>query len=316
MWRRSNGIAKPPSRITEWPNAHLGDCYYSGQGVAKDETEAVKWYRKAAEQNLALAQCNLGFCYLNGHGVSKDKSEAVEWYRKAAEQNHANAQFNLGNSYYNGQGVAKDEVEAVKWYRKAAEQNYALAECAMGNCYYNGQGVAKDETEAAMWYRSAAKSGEVSAFNPLARILATSGSSEIRDASNAVVFAKRAVVVTERKSPAELDTLAAAYAEAGQFDEAVSTEREAIALLQAETEKEEYRTRLELFEVHLPLSGQGVDNYSEPLLRLEPIDAALQRREGFAVRRCPRRVAEVDGDRDAVGEARSLDSVVGRQPLV
>ena len=60
---------------------------HNGQGVAKDEVEAVKWYRKAAEQNDADAQNNLGVCYANGQGVAKDEVEAVKWYRKAAEQN-------------------------------------------------------------------------------------------------------------------------------------------------------------------------------------------------------------------------------------
>ena len=67
--------------------------------------------------------------------MAKDEAEAVKWYRKAAEQNDAEAQYNLGVCYANGQGVAKDEVEAVKWYRKAAEQNYAAAQYNLGVCY-------------------------------------------------------------------------------------------------------------------------------------------------------------------------------------
>ena len=59
----------------------------------------------------------------------------MKWYRKAAEQNDAMAQYNLGCCYANGQGVAKDEVEAVKWYRKAAEQNNAMAQYNLGICY-------------------------------------------------------------------------------------------------------------------------------------------------------------------------------------
>ena len=103
-----------------------------GVSMAKDESEAIKWYRKAAEQNNAEAQYNLGNCYDNGQGVTKDDVEAVKWYRKAAEQNYAEAQYNLGFCYANGQGVAKDEAEAVKWYRKAAEQNYAAAQNNLG----------------------------------------------------------------------------------------------------------------------------------------------------------------------------------------
>jgi TPR repeat protein len=34
----------------------LGNCYYKGDGVATNYVEAVKWYRKAAEQNYGKAQ--------------------------------------------------------------------------------------------------------------------------------------------------------------------------------------------------------------------------------------------------------------------
>ena len=58
----------------------------------------------------------------SGMGCPKDYAEAVKWYRKAAEQGDAEAQFNLGLMYADGEGVPKDYAEAVKWYRKAAEQ--------------------------------------------------------------------------------------------------------------------------------------------------------------------------------------------------
>jgi TPR repeat protein len=98
----------------------LGVCYDSGEGVAKDEMEAVKWWRKAAEQGDAMAQFDLGVCYDSGEGVAKDKIEAVKWWRKAAEQGYAPAQFNLGNSYAQGEGVVKDTVEAYKWFNLAS----------------------------------------------------------------------------------------------------------------------------------------------------------------------------------------------------
>lgn len=85
-------------------------------------SEAVKWYRKSAEQGNAGAQCNLGYCYANGTGVSQDHVEAVKWYRISAEQGCAVAQFNLGECYEYGNGVLKDIPEAIKWYTKAAEQ--------------------------------------------------------------------------------------------------------------------------------------------------------------------------------------------------
>ena len=50
-----------------------------------DLQEAVKWYRKAAEQGYSAAQFNLGVCYDNGDGVDKNPSKAKYWYRKAAD---------------------------------------------------------------------------------------------------------------------------------------------------------------------------------------------------------------------------------------
>ena len=124
-----------------------------GRSLQKEEQhiEAVKWYRKAAEQGYASAKSALGWMYANGRGVAKNEEEAVKWYRKAAEQGHANAQNNLGWMYDSGQGVAKNEEEAVKWYRKAAEQGYARAKNNLGWMYQNGHGVAKNEEEAVKW---------------------------------------------------------------------------------------------------------------------------------------------------------------------
>ena len=58
-----------------------------GEGVnfPQNESEAIEWFRKSAEQGYAPAQCNLGVMYANGRGVAKDVSAAVEWYRKSAE---------------------------------------------------------------------------------------------------------------------------------------------------------------------------------------------------------------------------------------
>ena len=57
----------------------------------------------------------------------RDDEEAMKWYRKAAEQGNAEAQYRLGRFYERGWGVVKDEAEAMKWYRKAAEQGYQYA---------------------------------------------------------------------------------------------------------------------------------------------------------------------------------------------
>ena len=93
----------------------------------QSDATAVKWYRKAAEQGYANAQCSLGVMYANGQGVGQSDAMAVKWYRKAAEQGHAQAQFNLGVMYANGHGVPQDFPEALRWFRKAHAQGFENA---------------------------------------------------------------------------------------------------------------------------------------------------------------------------------------------
>ncbi len=145
----------------------LGACYYNGQGVTKDYSQAAAWFRKAAEQGYAQAQYWLGSCYYNGYGVTQDYTQAVAWYRKAAEQGIAEAQCWLGVCYGAGQGVTKDDTQAVAWIRKAAEQGYAVAQYVLGMCYERGDGVTQDYTQAVAWYRKAVEQGDAGALYSL-----------------------------------------------------------------------------------------------------------------------------------------------------
>ena len=77
------------------------------------------------------AQHNLGYAYLNGEGVAQDDGEAVKWYRKAADQGHAEPQHNLGGMYYNGHGVPKNYVEAVKVVIQSVLKLFLWKSCAV-----------------------------------------------------------------------------------------------------------------------------------------------------------------------------------------
>ena len=106
-------------------------CYANGEGVTKDESEAVKWYRKAAAQGLVEAQRKLEASCVDDQDVAKGESNSIRRYQIAAEQGDANAQYNLGEIYRKGLGVEKNMNEAVKWYRKAAEQGNMAAQVAL-----------------------------------------------------------------------------------------------------------------------------------------------------------------------------------------
>jgi TPR repeat protein len=157
-WETALRLLKPLAEKGE-PSAqyYLSLMYGNGRGVPRDDSEAEKWYRKAAEQGHVEAQLRVAFQYQ--YGSSKDYAGAAKWYRKAAEQGNANAQNTLGIMYNDGQGVPQDYAEAAKWYRKAAEQGSEVGQVNLANKYYDGQGVPQDYTEAARWYRMAADRG-------------------------------------------------------------------------------------------------------------------------------------------------------------
>jgi hypothetical protein len=58
--------------------------------------------------------------------------------------------------------------------------------------------------------------------------------------------------MTNRRNPSCIGTLAAAYAETGQFEKAIAAQKEAIALLKTEEERNEYAPKLKLYEAKTP----------------------------------------------------------------
>ena len=106
---------------------NLGGMYLNGRGVPQDYDEALRWFRRAADQGFAGAQSDLGFMYATGRGVPQDDGEAARLYRLAADQGLAGAQYNLGGMYLNGRGVPQGDGEALGWYRLAADQGFENA---------------------------------------------------------------------------------------------------------------------------------------------------------------------------------------------
>lgn len=85
------------------------------------------------------------------------------------------------------------------------------------------------------------------ACNNIAWSLATNPNAKLRDGEIAVEFATKGCELTEWKDLMILDTLAAACAELGDFDAAVTWQTKAIELSSNEKEKEDLGTRLKLY---------------------------------------------------------------------
>jgi TPR repeat protein len=64
----------------------------------------------------------MGRMYEDGQGVPQYYVDAIKWYRRAAEQGHARAQLSLGMMYREGRGVRHDFVKAHMWSHLAASR--------------------------------------------------------------------------------------------------------------------------------------------------------------------------------------------------
>lgn len=169
--KKKNGF-KETAKAAEQGNTEaqyeLGRMYFLGRDVAKNATEAEKWYQKAAEQGIASAQYKLGYMYDYGQGISQNRVEAAKWYKKAAEQENVDAQYRLGNMFFYKVGIPEDIDEAIKWYKKAAEQGDIKAQKKLGEIYSNG--ARKKDPEAIKWYKMAAERGDAEALKRLGDI--------------------------------------------------------------------------------------------------------------------------------------------------
>lgn len=110
----------------------------------------------------------------------------------------------------------------------------------------------KGETESAIehaWLAHKIQPGEALVKNALARLLATAADARLRDGATAEKLARNACERTSYRNPHLMDTLAAAYAELGRFDEAVQMQKKALETLKGpESALESMKMRLQLYE--------------------------------------------------------------------
>ena len=106
----------------------LAIIYAEGNGVIRDDAEALRLFRLAADKGNAAAQSYVGMFYSEGDRVTKDDAEGVRWFRLAANQGASDAQFALSAMYFAGRGVPRDRITALMWMNIAeANGNEAVA---------------------------------------------------------------------------------------------------------------------------------------------------------------------------------------------
>ena len=261
----------------------LGMAYYFGRDVTADLSKALELLNEAREAGDSLALAMLGVHALR----QQNMEEAVDLLRQAAAAGHALAQRNLGALYLRGVGVPADPAAGRAVLEAAVAQGDAASMLTL-SAYLSQREPrqAGDAQRARELLRRAAALGEPRAQVRLAELLLDEGSPEKLEEATFFVRAggvltnntawvlatspeatqrdgDRAVrlmeILLEKADPPNgewVDTLAAAYAEVGRFDEAVATQEEAIALLVGEqadaTLIEGMRARLEDYREGLP----------------------------------------------------------------
>ena len=129
--------------------------------VPANHTEALNWYRKAANQGNVEAQQKLGMLNSEGIGTTKNEQEAIRWYHLAADNGSAAAQARLGIAFASGEGAPQDFRQAYHWLSRAADAGNADAQYALGKLFADGRGVARNFTEAYKWYNLASAQGHL-----------------------------------------------------------------------------------------------------------------------------------------------------------
>lgn len=139
---------------------------------AGDHKAAYEAWLPLANRGDVAAMRNIGHLYRWGQGVEKDISQAIHWYRMAAEKGFSRAQANLAAIYLQGdEGTPVNYEEAHKWFAAAAVQNLAVAQYNLGLMYELGLGVEKNEARALGWYNLAAKAGQPEAIERLSQLV-------------------------------------------------------------------------------------------------------------------------------------------------
>jgi tetratricopeptide (TPR) repeat protein len=193
--------------------------------------EAISQYQMALQikPDYAEAHYNLG----NSFSQLGRMNQAVSQYQMALQikPDYAEALVNLGNSF--SQLGRMDQ--AILQYQKALQikPDDAEAQRNLGTALLKKGSVG----EAIAHFQKALQTGSVDpeVQNSLAWLLATCPEASLRNGEEAVQLAQRANELASGKNPVVLRTLAAAFAEAGRFSEAVESAQRALHLAKAQS---------------------------------------------------------------------------------
>jgi len=203
-------------------------------GVALFRLGRVDQAEQVCRRAVQLAPDNAEIVFNLGVLEAKRRryNKAIDWFQQAValEPDYAEAHYNLAAVF-----LEQDRPrQAIEHYRKAlalAGAKSTTRGLASRACRGLARALARAgryrEAVAALRDRLASNPGDARIACELAWLLASCPDETVRDGSAAVALAERVCKVTDFGSIRALDVLAAAYAEAGRFDQAVQTARRA-----------------------------------------------------------------------------------------
>ena len=120
---------------------------------AERNSEAFKWYQKAADANDAAGLFGLGGMYAKGEGTTADPQKAGQLIERSALQNHLPAMRVYASAMEYGQlGFDRDGSAAAEWYLKAANAGDSVSMRRLRDAYTSGQlGLPVDPEQASKW---------------------------------------------------------------------------------------------------------------------------------------------------------------------
>lgn len=114
--------------------AMVGDCYNRGFHTEKNEQEAHKYYKMAADKGHVQANLMVAIDLLNGIGTAKDKKLGTKYLQVAADGGAAYAQYLLASLYKIGEiGFFGREQKAMKYFEMASKQGDAKSQVELAD---------------------------------------------------------------------------------------------------------------------------------------------------------------------------------------
>jgi len=190
----------------------------------------IKQLGKAARFALALAAigCAAGVHLDTDPLASNPKAARIADLSMAIQRSPKDPKFYVERALaYENNGEYKTAIADIDTAITLRPNDQAYRFLRGIACAYAGdEGAAKADFERA----EAMAPGSAESYNARAWLLATNPNPQGRDGKKAIADATRACEMTNWKNPEMLDTLAAAYAEAGDFQQAVNWQQKAIDL--------------------------------------------------------------------------------------